>query len=222
MGFKGRTAIILGATGLTGNILLQYLLEDARYAKIKLFSRSSVGLDHAKLEEFLVDLFHFDSFQDEFRGDTVFCCIGTTAAKTPDKELYHKIDYGIPVAAAKIARRNGIPSFIVVSALGADSDSRIFYNRVKGTMEMAILKRQIPKVHILQPSLIGGNRKENRTGERVFKQIMKVVDPILIGGLEKYRSIRLEQIVQAMIWLDNHTYEKERIPSDELQKLAGP
>nr|MBA3985883.1 nucleoside-diphosphate sugar epimerase [Flavobacteriales bacterium] len=97
-----KTAIILGATGLTGGFLLDLLLKDDQYSKIKLFSRSSVDLLHPKLEEHLVDLFDLEQHSKEFQAEEVFCCIGTTNAKTPDNETYLKIDYGIPFAAAKL------------------------------------------------------------------------------------------------------------------------
>ncbi|MFS4468918.1 NAD(P)H-binding protein [Maribacter sp. 2210JD10-5] len=217
---NGKIAIILGATGLTGGILLRQLLNDERYIEIKLFSRSSIGFEHPKITEFLVDLFDFEAFQKKFKANVLFCCIGTTASKTSDKELYRKIDYGIPLEAAKTAKRNGIASFLVISAMGANPKSTIFYNRIKGEMEREVLDVSISKTHILQPALIGGTRNESRTGEWIFKQVMKLIDPILIGGLKKYKSIRPEKIAKAMVWLDNHNYKRIRVPSDELQKLG--
>ncbi|HET8802964.1 MAG TPA: NAD(P)H-binding protein, partial [Aequorivita sp.] len=117
-----KTAIILGATGLTGSILLEKLLQDASFLKIKLFSRSSVEKSSPKIEEHLIDMFQLENHSEAFTADVVFCCIGTTKAKTPDKETYKKIDYGIPVTAAKLAKQNGIETFIVISAMGADEN----------------------------------------------------------------------------------------------------
>ncbi len=215
-----KTAIIIGATGLTGRILLQKMIHDNRYSKIKLFSRTSVGITDQKVEEHLIDMLQLRDHAEEFIADQVFCCIGTTAAKTPDKELYHKIDYGIPVSAARLCKTNKIPVFVVISALGADANSRVFYNRTKGEMEKAILEFDIPKTHILQPSLIGGKRDEKRPGEYFFKVLMKIFNPLLIGPLGKYRTIEPETIVSAMIRLANNDFDQKTILSDEIKEIS--
>ncbi|GAA0715690.1 oxidoreductase [Aquimarina litoralis] len=214
-----KTAIILGATGLTGRMLLDRLLVDTRYDKIKLFSRKTIGISHPKIEEHLVNMLQLESCSNDFRGDEVFCCIGTTNAKTPDKRLYRSIDYGIPVTAAKLCEQNQIKTFIVISALGANPKSKIFYNRTKGEMEETVLDFKIPKLHILQPSLISGKRKEKRSGESFFKLLMKLINPLLIGSLKKYRSIHPKIIVSSMIWLANNFSEKQRILSNEIEKI---
>lgn len=218
---KLKTAIVLGATGLTGNHLVKLLLEDNRYDKIKLFSRSSIGLKNQKIEEYLGDILHLSDFQKAFTGDEVYCCIGTTKAKTPDKEMYKKIDYGIPIGAAELSVKNGIGTFIVISALGANADSKIFYNRTKGEMEKAVLELSIKRIYILQPSLIGGNRKEKRFGEGVFKGVMKIMNIFMVGSLKKYKSIHPKQIAKSMIWLANNSYETHRIESNFIQKLGS-
>jgi len=215
-----KTAIVLGVTGLTGGILLQKLINDDRYDKIKLFSRKSTEVSHVKIEERIVDMLKLKNHAKDFVADEVFCCIGTTNAKTPDKNLYRTIDYGIPVSAAELSKINNINTFIVVSALGADSESSIFYNRTKGEMENAVLAFNIPKTHILQPSLIGGKRDEKRPGEFFFKMIMKVFNPLLFGKLKKYKMILPETIVSAMIWLANHDYKKKKIVSDEIKSIT--
>ena len=215
----GKTAIILGATGLTGNMLLNKLLEDDRYTNIKLFSRKTVGITHPKIEEHLINVLQLKSVATDFIGDEVFCCIGTTNAKTPDKGLYRTIDYGIPVTAAQLCKQNNIKTFIVISALGADPKSNIFYNRTKGEMEEAVLRLEIPETYILQPSLIVGKRDERRTGEYFFKQLMSIINPLLIGSFKKYRSINPETIVSVMVWLANHEINQKRIVSDEIKEI---
>ncbi len=216
-----KTAIILGATGLTGGVLLKNLIQDSRYSKIKLFSRKSVLLSDPKIEEHIIDLLHLDTYEDKFTADQVFCCIGTTAAKTSDKNLYHKIDFGIPVQAARLCKAKSITTFIVISALGADHKSTIFYNRTKGEMEESVLKFEIPKTYILQPSLIGGERNEKRPGEYFFKILMKIFNPLLLGSFRKYKTIYPETIVSAMIWLANHDFGKKRIVSDEIKIISN-
>ncbi|WP_299258630.1 NAD(P)H-binding protein [uncultured Aquimarina sp.] len=214
-----KTAIILGATGLTGGILLKSLLKDNRYSKIKLFSRKTVGISHPKIEEHLINVLQLNTIASNFIGNEVFCCIGTTNAKTPDKGLYRSIDYGIPVTAAELCKQNNIKTFIVISALGADSKSNVFYNRTKGEMEETVLTLEIPKTHILQPSLIGGKRDEKRVGEYFFKQLMRIINPLLISPLKKYRSINPETIVSAMVWLANNEFNRKRIVSDEIKEI---
>ena len=215
-----KSAIILGATGLTGGFLLQKLLQDDRYDKIRIFSRTQIGFSHPKLEEHVGNLFKLESFKIHFLADEVYCCIGTTKAKTPDTEMYKDIDFGIPVSAAKMCRSNGIKTFLVISTMGANSKSGVAYNRLKGEMEEAVLYFNIPKIHILQPSLIDGNRKEKRTGEWIAKKFMKLFNFVLVGPLEKFRSIHPEVIADTMVWLANNNYDKVRIQSDEIKNIC--
>lgn len=216
-----KTAIILGATGLTGSLLLQMLLKDNRYKKIKLFSRKTVGIKDVKLQEYLIDLLKLSDHVSDFMADEVFCCIGTTKAKTPDKGLYKKIDYGIPVSAAELCKKNKIRTFVVISALGANAESKVFYNKLKGEMENMVISKGIPKTHILQPSLIGGYRDERRPGELFAKNVFLILNYILIGPFRKYRSITPQTIAGCMVWLANNSYESVRIPSDQIVKLGS-
>ena len=215
-----KTAIILGATGLTGGLLLEQLLIDSRYRKIKLFSRTSCNIKHDKIEEHLVDLLDLKSHKSLFTADEVFCCIGTTKAKTPNEEIYLEIDYGIPVMAAQLSNQNNIDTFIVISALGADKQSNIFYNRTKGRMEEAVFMEKIPNTYILQPSLIGGDRNEKRVGEFIAKLFMKLVNPFMIGSLSKYKSIHPLTIAKCMVLLANSSHSSGIIVSDEIKKLV--
>jgi uncharacterized protein YbjT (DUF2867 family) len=220
MDVKLKSAIILGATGLTGNLLLQLLLKDKRYGRIKLFSRSSVGFSNPKIEEHLGNIIELETFKNDFKADEVFCCIGTTKAKTRDKELYKKIDFGIPTKTAELCKENGINTLVIISALGANSKSKIFYNRTKGEMEEAVKQLQIPNTHILQPSLISGKREEKRIGEWIFKQLMRVANLVMAGPLKKYKSIHPNDIAKAMVWLANSAYWQVTIPSDTIRILA--
>lgn len=216
-----KTAIILGATGLTGGLLLQLLLEDSRYSKVKLFGRSRVAVKDDKIEEHLVDLFKPETFKQIFTGDEVYCCIGTTKSKTPDEDLYEKIDRGIPVSAAILARQNNISTYAVISALGANKESKIFYNRIKGQMEAEVLAQDIPHTYIFQPSLIAGDRVESRAMENLAMKAMKVLNPVLVGSLKKYRSIHPATIAKAMVRVANEGYHKKRIISEEIKQIAG-
>ncbi|WP_340158429.1 NAD(P)H-binding protein [uncultured Maribacter sp.] len=216
-----KTAIILGASGLTGGLLLEKLIVDDRYESIKLFSRSSIkGLPN-KVKQYIGDLLELEQFKNDFTGDEVYCCIGTTAKKTPDKSLYRDIDYGIPVAAAKLAKANGINTFLVISAMGANKKSSVFYNRTKGEMEQEVLNQAIPRTSILRPSLIGGERNEQRLLEKIGLVVFKVIQPLFIGPLKKYRIINADSIAQAMLNLANATSNTDVIiTSDDIEQLA--
>jgi uncharacterized protein YbjT (DUF2867 family) len=216
-----KTAILLGATGLTGGILLQKLLNDPQYEKILLFSRSSVKIENSKIEEHLVDLFQLEKYKEQFKADQVFCCIGTTKNKTPNEEAYRKTDYGIPVTAAKLCKENGISTFAVISALGGNPDSRMFYNKIKGEMQRDVLAQKIKNTYIFKPSLLAGDRGEKRFFENLVQQAMKILNYALIGSLKKYRSIHPETIARAMIIVANKDYQKSVIESDEIKKIAA-
>ncbi len=215
-----KTAIILGATGLTGGFLLQELLRNKNYEKVKLFNRHSVAVKHPKIEEYLVDLFQLEDHRNEFKADVVFCCIGTTKDKTPDEETYRRIDLGIPVTAAQLAWENNVPTFIVISALGADKKSKMFYNRTKGEMEEQVMARRVKNTFIFRPSLIAGDRVESRVWENIAKKVMGVLNHIFIGPLKKYRSIQPETIAKAMVIVAEKGFEKAVIPSHEIKEIA--
>lgn len=216
-----KKAIVLGATGLVGRLLTQKLLWDTRYAEVLVFSRKPFGESHVKLTEIRADLLDIETLKPKFTANVVFCCVGTTKAKTPDKNTYRAIDYGIPVAASRLCKVNGIPAFLVVSALGANPESRFFYNRIKGEMEAAVVGSGVPHTHLLQPSLIGGSRAETRKGERIAQRIMGLLQPILVGPMAKYRIIEPSDIAEAMIYLADHPQNEPGIPSDQIRELAG-
>lgn len=212
-----KTAILLGATGLTGGLLLELLLKDGRYEKIKLFSRKSMGISHPKIEEHIVDLFQLEKQKNHFKANEVFCCIGTTRAKTPDVEVYKKIDYAIPVTAARLCKENNINTFIVISAVGANPDSRFFYNKTKGKMERDVLAQNIRNTVILQPGLIDGGRDEKRLGEWMARYLFKILNPILP---KKYQSVTPQSIAKAMLTAANEGCADKRIENDMIKKIA--
>ncbi len=212
-----KTAIILGATGLTGSILLKKLLKDPSFEKIKLFSRSSAKKNSPKIEEHLIDMFQLEDYSEAFQADVVFCCIGTTKANTPDKETYKKIDYGILVTAAKLAKQNNIETYIVISAMGADANSSIFYNKIKGEMQRDVLKQNIKNTYILQPSLIAGERNEKRFGEKVATFFMGTFGFLIP---KKYKMIKAVTIAEAMLVLAKDGFSKQQITSNEIKQIA--
>lgn len=216
-----KTAIILGASGLTGSFLLQKLIEDDRYEHIKLFSRSKIDGLPKKVTQFIGDLLKLEQFKTDFTADEVYCCIGTTLRKTPNKTVYKQIDYGIPVTAAKMSKDHNIASFLVISAMGANIKSKVFYNKTKGEMEYDVLQQHIKNTYILRPSLIGGQRNERRILEKIGLVVFKVIQPLFIGKLKPYKIINAETIAQAMLNLANNTNTTEVIiTSDTIKNTA--
>lgn len=215
-----KSALIIGATGLTGGILLNELLSDERYSEIHVLSRRPLSMQHSKLHEHLMDFQNLEAFQSLFSGDECYCCIGTTKAKTPDKKKYRQIDFDIPVNAARLCKQNRIKTFVVMSSLGADAGSSVFYSRIKGQMEQAVLDQKIEKTIVVRPSLIAGTRNERRVGEQIAKVMMDFINPLLVGRLKAYQSIHPKTIAKAMINLANNPIEKSIFTSDELKAKA--
>ncbi len=216
-----KTAIILGASGLTGGILLQKLVAEESYESIKLFSRSKIEGLPKKVTQFIGNLLKLEDFKADFTADQVFCCIGTTAKKTPNKDLYKQIDYGIPVAAAQLSKENKISTFLVISAMGASAKSNVFYNKTKGEMERDVLEQNIKNTFVLRPSIIGGERNETRPLEKIGLAVFKVIQPLFIGKLKEYKITDPEDIAQTMITLANSTSHAEVIiTSNDIKRIA--
>ncbi|PQB05348.1 NAD(P)H-binding protein [Aureitalea marina] len=213
----GKSALILGASGLTGSYLLDRLLQSDQFQLVRALVRSPLGEEHSKLEEIKADMFDLKAVEELFQVDVVFCCIGTTKAKTPDKSMYMKIDKGIPEEAAKLSAKHGVPQFVVISAMGADAKSSIFYNRVKGEMEVSVLAQDIPHIHVLRPSLIGGQRQEKRGGEKIAQIFMGTFSWLVPAN---YKMIHPATIAQAMLNLALRPGDQKIYTSGEISQLA--
>jgi uncharacterized protein YbjT (DUF2867 family) len=164
-----RTAAIFGATGLVGRACLDLLLADERYVRIVAIGRREPAQSHPKLVVRRAALDIVEALDDPTLGsvDDVFCCLGTTIRKAGSQEAFRRVDLDYVVNAASFAKRHGARHFLMVSAVGADARSRVFYSRVKGEVEGAIAKLGIERVSIFRPSFILGPRKESRLGERL-------------------------------------------------------
>lgn len=216
-----KTAIVFGATGLTGRELIELLINDSGFDTIKIFARKSTKIINLKVEEHLVDLLDEKTFQKECTGHVAFCCIGTTAKKTPNKDLYTTIDFGIPASLARVCKTNNIPQLICISALGANPNSRVFYNRTKGKMEEALIAEDLEQLHLLRPSLILGKRQEFRMGEKMGELFMTFGQLFMRGSLKKYRPIKALNIAKAMVYLSHNSHASVKIESDEIQLLSN-
>ena len=191
-----KTALIAGASGLTGGYLLNLLLESPEYSTIIAYVRKSSGLTHPKLKEIVVD---WETLQEPVAAEDIFCCLGTTIKKAGSQEAFRRVDYNYPLQLAQLQYRGGSQQFLLVSAMGADAKSSIFYSRVKGELENALQSIGYKSLHIFRPSFIAGPRKESRTGEKIGLAIFSILSPLFIGSLKKYAPIQAEHIARAML-----------------------
>lgn len=188
-----RSALLVGATGLIGSYLLQRLLASSRYARVVVWARRDIGKAHAKLAVEIVDFNRLA--QRHVEAEDVFCCLGTTIRQAGSQKAFRHVDFDYPVALAGLAARSGAKRFLVVSALGANARSGVFYNRVKGEMEEAVRIAAVPRTCIFRPSLLAGPRAAPRLGERVGLVLGALLGPLL----GNYRPIHAERVAAAML-----------------------
>ena len=196
-----QTAVVIGATGLIGHIVVEYLLKDPAFRKVRILVREKTGLSHAKLEEKIVNFNDMDDYTKKFgKGDVIFSCVGTTQKKVQgDKTAYKKVDFDIPVNAAKIGIENGFKKFMLISSVGADATSKNFYLKLKGETEDALKEFPFENISFFQPSILLGERNEYRSGEQIAKKLMRIFSKLLIGGYKKYRAVDAKDVAAAMI-----------------------
>lgn len=218
---RSRTALIVGATGLVGAALIDILLEQDRYQEVISLVRRPSGKEHPDLREVVTDFDNLTPTDHLLKISHVFCCLGTTIKSAGSKEAFYNVDFNYVVNIARIAKNNGASQFNVISSLGANANSRIFYNRVKGEMQEALVKLDYNTLNIFQPSLLLGDRKETRIGENIGKIIVKLIKPVLVGPLLKYRGIHAQTVARAMFNVANEEDMGVHIyPSDLIAKMA--
>jgi len=191
-------ALIIGATGATGKDLVNVLLQDPAYEKIVLFVRRSSGVAHPKLTEVLTDFDDLEAVSGAINGDVLFSCLGTTLKAAGSKERQWQIDYEIPAKFAAIARKNGIPRMVLLSAYGAAPDSRVFYSKMKGELEETIAGLGFDQYIVFRPGLL--LRKDtDRAGERIMARVLKFLNSV--GLIRKFRpmptSLLAEKLAKA-------------------------
>lgn len=214
-------AIIVGASGSIGSSVLQQLLVNDEYTEILVLVRKNLNIQHPKLKQLVLNFDEINKYAAQITGDVVFSCLGTTKSQTPDEAEYKKIDYQYPLDVAWIAQTNGAKSYHLISSIGADKNSSTFYIRTKGEVERDLKAVPFESIHIYRPSLLDGERKQKRTLEKISNAIMHLVNPLLFGGLKKYRSIKVETVARAMIRNAKTTQKGVFVyESDQIQELG--
>tara|TARA_B100000700_G_scaffold292031_1_gene351580 strand:- start:557 stop:1213 length:657 start_codon:yes stop_codon:yes gene_type:complete len=216
-----KSALIFGSSGLIGSQLVKLMANNDKYRSIKLFVRSEVPNSNSKIEIIKTDFNNLGNHKDLIIGDDCFFCIGTTRKNTPDKNEYIKIEYGLPVEVAKIAKENSVDSFTYVSSLGANSNASGLYLKNKGKTEEALKKLNFPKLSIIRPSILLGNRKENRIGEKIGIFVMKSLSPLFLGKIKKYKPIKVENVAKAMINVAENDFQQTIFESDQLMEISN-
>src|SRR3984893_4397892 len=198
---SGKKAIVLGASGQIGHLLVEQLLRDDYFELLRIILRKPFDIKNPKIEEKIIDFENESQFRNALgKADVAFCCIGTTMKKVKgNKELYRKIDFDIPVNSAKWGYENGLRQYALVSAVGADPDSGNFYLRLKGEVEKSISQIPFESIHLMRPSFLLGHRKERRPAESIAKLLIQPLAFIFAGGWKKYRPIQAFVVAQAMI-----------------------
>jgi len=218
-----KTALIAGASGLVGRSLLDQLLASDEYDRVVSLGRRQLPLEHPKLRQEIVDFAALEGAGLELTGDDAYCCLGTTIRQAGSPADFRAVDHAAVLAYAWAVRRRGARRFFLVSALGADARSRVFYNRVKGETEEALQVLDFETLAIFRPSLLLGARSRPRLGERVAAVLLWLADPLLLGPLRKYRSIRADVVARAMLRCSFGEGARGLLvyPSDEIQDLGG-
>jgi uncharacterized protein YbjT (DUF2867 family) len=215
--FMSKTAIVIGATGLTGTHLVSVLLQDPAFSKVKVLVRKPWGHAHPGLESIVVNFEEEANLRAALQGDVLFCCIGTTIKKAGSQQRFREVDHDIPIRCAQLALQQGVTEFLMISSIGAKATSNNFYLRTKGQTEQAVQQLGYKSLHIFRPSIILGQREESRLGETLGKWLIQVFYFLLQGTWKKYRGIKAITIANAMVIAAKkddpgiHIYESDAI-----------
>jgi len=216
-----KTALIFGSSGLVGKNLLNQIINNSNYSKVKIFVRSSLEISDPKVEIINTDFKDLQKIENLIIGDDCFFCIGTTKKNSPDKNEYRRIELDLPKKIAQISKSNDIKSFIYVSSGFADPKNSGDYLKFKGLVEEEIKSLNFEKIGILRPSFLLGNRKENRVGEKIGIFIFKLLSPLFVGPFKKMKPIHSETVAKAMIQIANEDIQQTIFESNEIADLVG-
>ncbi len=184
--------LLLGATGLVGNECLQLLIAEKRVSEIRVFSRSPLVLSDNKINVVCAPLDEMNKHSSFFEVDALLCALGTTIKKAGSQQAFRLVDYEYPVTAASIAKQHDVQHYLLVTALGANAQSSIFYNRVKGETENAIKDFTFKRTTIIRPSLLLGERKEFRIGEKIGQFFSPFIP-------KKYKPVHASSVARTLV-----------------------
>lgn len=191
-----KTALIAGSSGLVGKALLALLLASNVHDKVTVLVRRPLGFKHPKLDERIIDYTQLPKYEELFAVNEVYCCLGTTIKKARSEKAFKKVDVEYPLQMAELSRMQQVSSFIVISSMGADPASKVFYSRMKGILEMELRTIGLQALHIFRPSLLLGHREEKRIGEKLGTWVSNIIP--FVGPLKKYKPIKAETVAKAM------------------------
>ena len=215
-----KTALVFGSSGLIGQHLLNQLIKNENYNKIKIFVRSKPTINDPKIEIIETDFSNLQNHKEDIKGDDCFFCIGTTKKNSPDKNEYRRVEIHIPKEIAKIAKANSLNSFVFVSSGYADSKSSGDYLKYKGLVEEELKELNFPKLGIMRPSFLLGDRKEKRIGEKTGIFVFNLLSPLFLGPLKKMKPIHSEIVARSMIKFANEDLKKNTFESNEIVELS--
>lgn len=190
--------LVAGATGLIGNTVLNELLKRSDLKPIAI-TRRALPIADQNLDQWISSGDDLTSALKNERVDAVICCLGTTIRNAGSQAAFRHVDHDLVIAIGEWAKKNDVRTFCVVSAIGADAGSSIFYNKVKGEMERDLKELQLPVLHIFHPSILTGPRKETRVGEKLGIAVTSLIAPLLIGKLKRYRPMPHDVLAKALI-----------------------
>lgn len=201
------SALVLGASGLVGQALVNQLCQLEQYSQVTCLVRSPLRNSHYhdplnKLQVIVIDFEYLQDYQGYFSVDHVYCCLGTTLKQAGTRQNFRRVDFEYVHVAAQLTRAQRCKGFVWISSVGANAKSKNFYLRVKGELENAILSMpQLAHAAAVRPSLLLGDRKQSRKRERIAGHILKYLSPLLLGNLAKYRPVSAHQVAHQMISL---------------------
>ena len=216
-----KTALLFGVSGLVGGHLLNQLIKNNNYSKIKLFVRSVPQISDPKIEIIETDFNNLENHNEDIKGDDCFFCIGTTKQNSPDKNEYQRVELEVPKQIAQIAKSNLVNSFIFVSALYADPKSSGNYVRFKGMVEEELKRLNFPKLALMRPSFLMGDRKEKRVGEKIGIFVFKLLSPLFLGPLKKMKPIHSATVAKAMIAITQNDSSQIIFESNEISEIIN-
>ena len=216
-----KTALLFGASGLVGNHLLNQLISNNNYSKIKLFVRSTIDISDPKIEIIQTDFNNLENHKEDIIGDDCFFCIGTTKKNSPDKNEYKRVELEVPKQVAQIAKSNSVNSFVFISSGYADPKSSGDYLKFKGEVEEELKKLNFPKLGIMRPSFLLGDRKEKRVGEKIGIFVFKLLSPLFLGPLKKMKPIHSATVAKAMIAITQNDSSKTIFESNEIPEIIN-